>query len=203
MKLWNKISQDLRLIKTLIGINLFQLVIIIGLFIAIFTIPTRFTFHIPPDLSNGATLHANKIPNSYVGQFTFNIWQILNDWSKDGSKDAENNLRLYSAYLTPSFRYQLNRSYKALKSRGELQGRVRVIQPMVSQPPIVKKISSGKWQVILKARETEYVNGVLIKNKEIEFPFEVVKYNENEQLNPFGLAINGFTSQPFVIKTYK
>lgn len=203
MKLWNKIAQDTRVIAILIGTNIAQLVIIIGLLACLITIPTRFTFHIPPDLSNGATLQANKIPNAYVGQFAFNIWQVINNWSKNGAKDSDRNLALYGAYLTPQFKYQLSQRYKNLKNLGQLQGRVRVIRPIYDEKPKVTKLSSDSWQVILKARDSEYVNGVLIKDKEIEYPFKVIRYNGNEQLNPFGLAIDGFSSQPFIIKTFK
>jgi len=55
MKLWNKLAQDARIIVILVGTNIAQFIIILGLLLCIAIIPTRFTFHIPPDLSNGAT----------------------------------------------------------------------------------------------------------------------------------------------------
>lgn len=203
MKLWNKLAQDARVIAILIGTNVAQFIIILSLIVCVLTIPTRFTFHIPPDLNNGATLQANKIPNAYVGQFAFNIWQVINNWSKNGALDANRNLALYGAYLTPEFKYQLEQHYKKLKAQGELQGRVRVIRPIYNEKPQVKKLNANTWQVILKARDSEYVNGVLIKDKEIEYPFKIIRFDGNEQLNPFGLAIAGFNSNPFVIKTFK
>ena len=203
MKLWNKLAQDTRVIALLMGANLMQFIIILGLLICMLTIPTRFTFHVPPDLSNGATIQANKIPNAYVGQFAFNIWQVINNWSNNGATDANRNLALYSAYLTPQFKYQLQQRNKHLHQLGELQGRIRVLRPIYNEQPQVTKLRSNTWRVLLKVRDSEYVNGVLIKDKEIAYPFKIVRYNGNEQLNPFGLAIARFAADPSVIKTIK
>jgi len=203
MKLWNKVAQDTRLIAILIGTNIAQFIIIIGLIVCIAFIPTRFTFHIPPNLSNGATLHANTIPKAYVGQFAFYIWQVINNWQTNGAVEAPHNLQQYGTYLTPRFKYSLAQNNKHLAALGELQDRVRVIRPIPNENPQTTKINANTWQVILKVRDSEYVNGVLIKDKDIEYPFKVVRYNGNAQLNPFGLALAGFTSKPTVLKTLK
>lgn len=203
MRFWNKIAQDTRLIAILIGINVVQFIVIIGLLICLATIPTRFTFHIPPDISNGATLHANKIPKAYVGQFAFYIWQVINNWQTNGSQDAVSNLNLYGAYLSPSFRYYLADNNKMLKRLGELQGRVRVIRPLPKEMPQVIQTNANTWQVLLKVRDSEYVNGVLVKDKNIEYPFKVIRYNGNAQTNPFGLVLDGFSSQPQILKILK
>ena len=203
MKLWNKLAQDTRVIAILIGTNVAQLLIILGLVICLVTIPTRFTFHIPPDLSNGATLKANKIPNAYVGEFAFYMWQAINNWPNDGAQDATKNLNYYGAYLTPTFKYYLQQRYQDLHKKGELQGRVRVVRLIPGDQPEVTKLNQTTWQVILKVRESAYVNGILVKDKDIEFPFKVVRFNQNAQLNPFGLALDGFTSNPSMLKLTK
>ena len=203
MKLWNKLAQDRRVIIILSTMNILQFMVILGLIFCVFTIPTRFTFYVPPDLTNGAKIHPNTIPDFEVGQFTYDAWQFINNWSQDGSKDAYNNLAFYSYYFTPQFRYELRQQYAKLKELGELQGRVRVIRPIATQKIQVTKLNADTWEVILTLRESEYVNGVLIKDKEIEYPFKVVRFEGNRQLNPFGLAIAGFASNSFVIKTYK
>lgn len=203
MKLWNKLAQDVRIFIVSLVANVAQFIIIIGLIFCIATIPTRFTFHIPPDVSNGATLQANKIPKAYVGQFTFYIWQVINNWQKDGAQDAKANLQQYGAYLSPSFKYYLTQNDARLNSLGELQGRVRVIRPISGDNPQVTQINADTWQVALTVRDSEYVNGILVKDKEIEYPFKVIRYNGNAQINPFGLVLDGFTSEPQVLKTMK
>ena len=65
------------------------------------------------------------------------------------------------------------------------------------------QLNANTWQVILKVRLSEYNNGVLIKDKEIEYPFKVIRYNGNAQVNPYGLVLDGFTSTPVLLKTYK
>lgn len=203
MKLWNKLAQDIRVIAILMVTNLAQLIIIIGLIICLAIMPTRFTFHIPPDLSNGVTLQANKIPRAYVGQFAFYIWQAVNNWQTSGEQDAPTNLQKYGAYLSPSFKYYLTKDDERLKGLGELQSRVRVIRPMPGQEPQVLQIDSDTWQVNLAVRDSEYVNGILVKDKEIEYPFKVIRYNGNAQSNPFGLVLDDFIGQPQVLSTLK
>ena len=203
MKLWNKLAQDARVIAILMGVNVIQFIVILGLIICLADIPTRFTFHIPPDLSNGATLKAHHIPNSYVGEFTFYIWQALNNWSNNGAQDADKNLSFYGGYLTPSFTYYLQNRYKQMHTSGELQGRVRIIRPIAGDQPEVTQLSQSAWRVLIKVRESEYVNGILVKDKDIEFPFKVIRFNSNAQRNPFGLALDGFVSDPVLLKLMK
>lgn len=203
MKLWNKLAQDARLIYVLVVANVVQFVIIIGLLVCIVLIPTRFTFHIPPDITNGATLHPHKIPKTYVGQFAFFIWQVLNNWQTNGATDAKMSLARYGAYLSPSFNYAIQKTDSRLKASGQLQGRTRTIRPVNGSDPAVVQLNANTWQVILKVRLSEYNNGVLIKDKEIEYPFKVIRYNGNAQVNPYGLVLDGFTSTPVLLKTYK
>ena len=203
MRLWNQLAQDRRLIFILSGLCGLFFLIIVGLVVDLYHIPTRFSFHIPPDLSNGATLKAGEIPNAYVGQFAFTVWQVINNWSNNGAVDAPKNLALYEPYLTPPFLYALKTHYQHLLTRGTLQNRVQVMQPISGENPTVTKFEDGSWQVILKLRDSEYVNGILIKDKDIEYPLKVVRFNGNTQLNPFGLALAGFTATPFVLKVLK
>jgi len=203
MRLWNKLAQDLRVMKILVAANGMQFVIIIGLLICLASIPTRFTFHIPPDLSNGATLHADKIPNAYVGDFSFYVWQALNHWQDNGSVDADTNLANYGPYLSPSFRYSFSNQIKALEEGGDIQGRVKDIEPVSGIDPQVTKIDAHTWEVLLTVRETEYVNGILVKDKEIQYPMKVITYNGDAQTNQYGLVLDGFFSDPQILKTVK
>ena len=202
MKLWNKLAQDFRVMVILSIANGVQFVIILGLLLCLLTIPTRFTFHIPPDLSNGATLKANEIPNPYVGEFAFYVWQALNDWQTDGSNDAFKNLQAFSPYLSPSFRYSLTQENNQEKTNGDLQGRVRLLRLMPDVLPQVTKLDANDWLVNLDIRDSEYVNGILIKDKEIQYPFKV-RVGGDAQTNPYGLVLDGFVDDPKVISTMK
>jgi integrating conjugative element protein (TIGR03746 family) len=203
MKLWNKIAQDARLIKLLVILNVAQFVVIIGLLVSILTIPTRFTFHIPPDLSNGTTLKANKVPNAYVGQFAFYIWQLINNWQNNAAIDSKNAVTQYQYYLSPSFKYQLKKQDQSLQERGELAGRTRVIRAVSNAMPKVTKISSDKWQVELTVRDSEYVNGIVVKDKNIVYSLIVQQFNGNAQFNPFGLVLDGYSKAPVIKKLVK
>ena len=203
MKLWNKLAQDARVMGILSIANGIQFLIILGLLLVLMRIPTRFTFHIPPDLSNGVTLTANQIPAPYVGEFAFYIWQALNDWQTDGAKDFGENLQKYGPYLSPAFRYTLAQEEKQLSAEGAMQGRVRLLRLMPGTMPKVTALEANTWAVTLDLRESEYVNGILIKDKEIEYPFRVAAFNGDAQANPFGLVLDGFIDEPKILSTLK
>jgi len=203
MRLWNKFAQDLRVIKILVAANCAQFIAILGLLICLMTIPTRMVVYIPPDLSNGATLHINQASDSQIGDFSMYTWQVLNDWQDNGSVDAPRNLQEFGAFVSPEFYYKLNDQIKSMEENGELQGRVKEIEPVEGVAPQVTKVSEGRWNVILTVREKEYVNGVLIKDKEIQYPLRVKSYTGNFQLNPQSLQFDGFFSDPQILKTVK
>ena len=203
MKLWNKLAQDFRVMVILSMANGVQFLIILGLMVCLMTIPTRFTFHIPPDLSNGATFKVSQIPNAYVGEFAFYIWQSLNDWQTDGSQDAPKNLHAFGAYLSPSFRYSLSQQFKKLSNDGDIQGRVKVIRLMPGALPVVTKLDDNHWIATLDLRDSEYVNGILIKDKEIQYSFKVTAFNADAQLNQMGLVLDGFIDDPKIVQTIK
>ena len=51
---------------------------------------TQLTAHIPPDLSNGATIKIGgnaEVPPANVYAFGFYIWQQINNWPNDGVQD--------------------------------------------------------------------------------------------------------------------
>ena len=49
--------------------------------------PKHLTVHIPPDLRSGAVLKIDEVPPSNVYAFAFYIFQQLNRWPNDGTRD--------------------------------------------------------------------------------------------------------------------
>ncbi len=69
--------------------------------------------------------------------------------------------------------------------------------------PKVTALDANTWAVTLDLRDSEYVNGILIKDKEIEYPFRVAVFNGDAQVNPFGLVLDGFIDEPKILSTLK
>jgi integrating conjugative element protein (TIGR03746 family) len=82
--------------------------------------------------------------------------------------------------------------------RGELTGRVRVIQPIVGQgyeERRVDVIDADTWVIWLDYRIQETVRGMEVKHLKIRYPLRVVRYNVDPETNPWGLALDGFGTE--------
>jgi integrating conjugative element protein (TIGR03746 family) len=168
------------------------------------TAPSRMTVYIPPDISNGATLKANAIPEALIYSFAYEIWQEINYWPTDGSQDYEANLHAYWSYLTPAFKSELTQDYETLKTTGQVQ-RERYMQGMTGaafDSTAVKKLGNDTWEVDLKMRLTEYKNNQPVKDVEILYPIKITRMDVSHEANPYGLALAGFVSPPVRLKTY-
>lgn len=165
--------------------------------------PSDLTIHIPPDIQNGATMKVNEITNSAVYSFSYEIWQRVNYWPEDGSKDYNQNVRTYAAYLTPRFQSELLQEYDELKESGQVQ-RQRLMQGVSGSSftsADVKKLGDGTWEIDLKMRLLEYKNNQLVKDIEMLYPLKAIRWDVSSESNPYGLAIDGFVSPPVRLKT--
>jgi integrating conjugative element protein (TIGR03746 family) len=168
------------------------------------TSPSRMTVYIPPDITNGATLKANSIPNPLVYSFAYEVWQEINYWPQEGTDDYQHNLHTYWSYLTPNFKADLTQDYDTLKDTGQVQ-RQRFLQGVTGaayDSVNVKKLNNDTWEVDLKMRLTEYKNNQPVKDVEVLYPLKVTRMNVSPSHNPYGLALAGFVSPPVRLKTY-
>ncbi len=164
------------------------------------------TVHIPPELSNTVVQKANHIPRPNVYLFTANILQALNNWDKNGEEDFKRNIEAYKYYLTPAFKDQLLSLYEAKKKKGELSERVRGVQEIFGHQyneSRVKKLAFNVWQVDIDLNVREWLRGMNVKNFDMQFPIRVVRYDINRQLNPWGMALDGFVRMPQRLKSDK
>jgi integrating conjugative element protein (TIGR03746 family) len=201
---WKKEDRDFQVIKAQKLFIFLLFVICMVLTIGWITAPSRMTVYIPPDISNGATMKANEIPNPLIYSFAYEVWQEINYWPQDGAQDYKNNIRTYWSYLTPGFKSDLLQDYEDSKTSGQVQ-RQRFLQGIAGaayDPVNVKRLSNDTWEVDLKMRLTEYKNNQIVKDVEILYPMKVTRMNVSPQNNPYGLALAGFVSQPIRLKTY-
>lgn len=159
--------------------------------------PEDLTLHIPPDLSNGATLKVGESPKPNLYTFSFHIWQQVNRWAKNGQDDFPRNIYTFAAYMTPRFRASLERDMKKRGKRGELAGRVRALHQDTDAPyedRRVDVIGPGSWVVWIDAVIEETVAGLGVKTKRIRYPMRVVRYDVDREKNPWGWALDGFAN---------
>lgn len=201
---WKKEDRDWALIRALksgIGI-LFVLCVILAA--GWMTAPSHLRIYIPPDISNGATLKVNEIPNPLIYSFAYELWQEINYWPEDSGQNYAKNIKAYSAYLTPGFQQSLFQELAELKATGQLQ-RQRFMQGISGAayaPDNVKKLGPDTWEVDLSVRLMEFKNNQPVKDVEILYPLKVTRREVSHNDNPYGLALAGFIAPPVRGKTY-
>lgn len=200
---WKKEDRDAVLIRAQRGfiLILFALGILLG--VGWMMAPSHLRIYIPPDISNGATMKVNEIPNPLIYSFAYELWQELNYWPDESGQDYPKNLHTYAAYLMPPFQAELLQEYAELRATGQVQ-RQRFIQGVSGaayEPSHVKKISNDTWEVDLSMHLMEYKNNQPVKDVEILYPLKITRRDVSESDNPYGLAIAGYVSPPVRLKT--
>ena len=205
MKMWRKLDQDHAHITSL------RIVVAVLIFINCLLwwgwhqAPKDLTIHVPPDLSSGVTQKVTEIPAANLYSFAFYVWQVIGNWPNNGQVDYLRNIQSYSPYITPAFKEQLLEEATQLNAKGQLQDRTRVVQGEVSaayQSANVINLGNGAWEVDLTVRVTERIGSTILQDAQIEYPLRVIRYDFNRQLNQWGLALDGFVSEPKRIKTF-
>lgn len=161
--------------------------------------PKSMTIHIPPDLRAGSTRPWYDIPEGNIYAFTYYIFQQLNAWSNNGENDYLAQIQRLKPYLTPHCQTYLEEDYKLRKSRNELEDRTRSISEIPGRGfdhSRVKKLSNDSWEVLLDVSVNEYYNNELVKKVLTRFDINTVSYDVNQELNPWGMALNCYMSKP-------
>ena len=199
----NELSHEIFKKKTWRGIAIFLgFLLVLGLLVHQSRI-REINVHIPPELSSGVVQKAGYIPRPNVYLFTSNILQALNNWTENGEVDFKRNIEAYQHYLTPGFKEQLLALYNKKNDRGELSERVRGVQELFGHEYDDSKVSSlaaNVWRVEVDLKIREWFRGMKVKEVDLAFPVRVVRYDVNRQLNPWGMALDGFIQLPQKIK---
>ena len=191
----DNVRAHLRSLWAVIGL---QFVVILVLWFGWSQAPKDLIVHVPPDLRSGATLPVHAVPPANVYAFAFYIFQQLNRWPEDGSRDYGKAIFRVSPYLTPSYRAELLADL-ALKGRqGELAYRVRGVHEIAGhgyEERRVDVLAPGIWVVWLDLDLFESVKGMTVKQTAIRYPLRVVSLAVDPETNPWGLALDGFASE--------
>lgn len=159
---------------------------------------SEFTIHIPPDLRNGATIVASKapdVPTTTAYTFAYYVWQQVNRWPVDGSKNYGEQIFNMQYYLTPACREQLQADMNVRFTNGELARRTRSvmeIQGLGFADERVLVTDGSSWKVLLDLQLQETQNGTPIKDAFIRYPMRVVRFDIDRSKNQWGLAVDCF-----------
>ena len=144
-----------------------------------------------------APLQQTLAAPAVVYGFGYYMWQQLNRWPKDGAEDFPAKLYRFAAYVTPAFRAELLRDMDRRGRMGELTGRVRALYEAPGaqyDDSRVQAVGPNAWTVTIEAVIEETVAGLPVKHTRIRYPLRVVRYDVDRELNPWGMAIDGFAA---------
>ncbi len=188
----DNVQAHLRSLWLIIGL---QMVVIAALCYGWSRAPEHLTVHIPPDLRSGAVQYHTEVPAASVYAFAFYLFQQLNRWPEDGSRDYGRAIFRIAPYVTPRYRAELLANLDEKGRRGELAYRVRALQGIPGLGYAENRVDildSQTWQVWLDLELLESVKGMTVKRTRIRYPLRVVRYAVDPETNPWGLALDGF-----------
>ncbi len=191
----DNVRAHLRTLWAVIGL---EALIIAALWYGWSQAPKELIVHVPPDLRSGATLTVEAVPPANVYVFAFYLFQQLNRWPEDGTRDYGRAIFRISPYLTPKYRAELLADLDLKGRRGELAYRVRGVQGIPGhgfEERRVDILGDGVWVVWLDLDLFESVKGMTVKYTAIRYPLRVVRHAVDLEANPWGLALDGFAGE--------
>jgi integrating conjugative element protein (TIGR03746 family) len=166
--------------------------------------PSNLRIHIPPDLTNGASLNQGEIHKSNIYTFAYYIFQQLNRWETDGKEDYDRNIHMLQHYLTPACHQNRIDDSAERQNNHELDRRQRSIAEIpgrVFSPGRVARLDANAWVVSLDVELRETMLGETVKQRFVNYPIRVVRYDIDPEQNPWGLALDCFAGTPRLIET--
>ncbi|WP_198972634.1 PFL_4703 family integrating conjugative element protein [Xylophilus sp. ASV27] len=161
--------------------------------------PKSIDVHLAPDVRAGDTVRVSNgrapVPPPNVYGFAYYIWQQVNRWQTDGSKDYGQQIFSMQYYLTPRCQAQLQADMELRQGKGELRRRTRQITEIPGFPYSENRVLSegaDAWTVLLDMQVTETFGGVSVKDVFIRYPLRVVRFDVDRERNPWHLAVDCF-----------
>lgn len=160
--------------------------------------------YVTPTLqAEGGYTQSNIISDELLFGFAFRTFSEINTWGgTDDVDEYKRQIEKNRYFLTPAYYEQLMSDFSEKKSKGEL-ARIRVLAGYHGQDfesVNITKLSVNTWEVDLTLRLVERLENTAVKDVLIQFPLKVVRSNLSPDLNPYGLVIDGFVSEPRRLK---
>ena len=155
---------------------------------------TELDLHLPPDVSQGATLKIGQLPKPTAYTYARYIWQNLNTWQQDGSKEYDVAIDTFACYLTPEFQEHLKQTVTEKRARGELNRTRQLSDAHLYKDEYVNKFSDTTFGVWLDQNLKETVRGQPVKDIAMRYPLYLVA--DQRPCNVLKYSLGGFMAAP-------
>lgn len=171
---------------------------------ALIKAPGKVEFWLAPNMgANGGLIRSGEIPDEYVHGFVTSLIPSLNTWSQSGKEEFAGNMQGFHYYFTPRHEALIQQTFLAyenaqLFNRSQVASLYRFLEKSD-----VKRLGKDSWEVHLVLRITQRLNDkspMVIADKVVDYHIRVVKVNLSKILNPFQLALDGYTKPERLVK---
>lgn len=190
--------------------NRFLRMVVVGVVLAglvssylAYTIPKNIDVHLAPDIRAGNVVQIKNgvayVPPENVYSFAYYIWQLLNRWQEDGTKDYPKQLYLLQSYMTAKCQAEITEDMKNRAVNSELNQRTRLMVEIPGLTFAANRVipeGSAAWTVYLDMQLQETYRGQNVKDTYMRYPLRIVRYDVDRERNPWGLGIDCFSDQP-------
>jgi len=201
---WNKIDALNQVNRVLFTFIIILVLLVAGLIAALSTAPKKLEFWLAPNMvANGGLMKAGEVPDEYVHGFVTSLVPPLNSWSQMGKEEFATNLNGFHYYFTPRHQELVTQTFDAylqaqLFNRAQVASLYRFLEP-----GDVKRLSNNTWEVHVVLRITQRLNDkspMVIADKVVDYHLRVVQVSLSKLLNPFQLALDGYTKPERLVK---
>ncbi len=201
---WKKIDALNQVNRVLFAFIIILVLLVAGLIGALSTAPKKLEFWLAPNMvANGGLMKAGEVPDEYVHGFVTSLVPPLNSWSQMGKDEFATNLKGFHYYFTPRHQELVTQTFNAYQ-QAQLFNRAQVASLYrFLEPGDVKRLSNNTWEVHLVLRITQRLNDkspMVIADKVVDYHLRVVKVSLSKLLNPFQLALDGYTRPERLVK---
>lgn len=188
----NRLIATLDHIRSLKGVIVGLLVIVIAQWLRIGHLQDIRRIYIPPTMNTGVVTRFDEVPPPVVYTFGLYIFQQLNRWSSDGEKDYPAQIYRLQGFLTPSCIDAFQEDMNDKRRKGELRRRVRMVQEISGHGFSRSRVEADtdeSWQLWLDVNVKETIANHEVKNVNLRYPLRVVRFDVDREVNPWGLAL--------------
>ncbi|KTC94864.1 DUF2895 family protein [Legionella feeleii] len=201
---WNRIDALNQVNRVLVVFIVLLALLAAGLIAALSMAPKKMEFWLAPGMgANGGLMKAGEVPDEYVHGFVTSLVPSLNTWSQMGKEEFAANIQSFHYYFTPRHQALMTETLTAYQ-QAQLFNRAQVASLYrFLEPADVKRLSSTSWEVHVVLRITQRLNDkspLVIADKIVDYHLRVVKVTLSRLLNPFQLALDGYTKPERLVK---
>lgn len=201
---WKRLDALSHINRLLLAFIAALIIFSVFLLAALIKAPERVEFWLAPNMNaNGGLIKAGEIPDEYVHGFATSLIPSLNTWSQSGRQEFEANMQGFHYYFTSRHQSLVSQTFLAYQN-AQLFNRSQVASLYrFMEKSDVRRLGKDSWEVHLVLRITQRLNDkspMVIADKVVDYHIRVVKVNLSKILNPFQLALDGYTQPEKLVK---